>query len=432
MNDYWFFLSYAKRDSKGNPWLKMFYEGLALEIAKIVGLSSSVGESEIGFFDEEGIEVGDEWPQAIAEALQSSKVLICLYSASYFNSEYCGKEFQIFRSRIAAYVALSQEDVSRPRLIIPVLWERPTRLPELLPQAVDNIQYTHADFGHLYSEQGLSFLMKMHKEEAYQEFLMNFAERIVKEARLHQLPQLEDLPPLKTVVSAFSQSHPLLKASHQPSTQIAMRPEPAGPETAWFVFVAGRNTDLQHIKRVVDCYGHQGGRNWQPYFPVSNKKVGLIAQGVATAKNLFNETLSISEQLVQNLRQAEETNTIVVIIVDPWSIQVEAYRKPMAEYDMARLINSGIIIIWNENDDETLQKSEMLRSEIQRTFSRSMCSADIYFRDSVASEEELQIVLSDTIEELRRKILKRAKLLRPIQSTNKSLPRINVPTEESA
>src|SRR5258706_3885556 len=92
-SDYWFFLSYSRRDSKGNegkenPYFERFYKDLALEVGRVAGIPASVPEKDIEFYDREGIETGADWSKTLAEALQTSKAMVCLYSPSYFKSEY--------------------------------------------------------------------------------------------------------------------------------------------------------------------------------------------------------------------------------------------------------------------------------------------------------------------------------------------------------
>ncbi|HKG23709.1 MAG TPA: TIR-like protein FxsC, partial [Blastocatellia bacterium] len=157
MSDYWFFLSYAKRDALDNHYLKKFYKDLAQAVGRAAALDSSVADSEIGFFDGQGIETGDSWRGTLTEALQTSRVLVCLFSRSYFNSEFCGKEFHVFRARLEDY-RRSSKAKERPALILPVLWDNPFKLPKM-PAAVTEMQYTHDDFGATYAREGLQLLM---------------------------------------------------------------------------------------------------------------------------------------------------------------------------------------------------------------------------------------------------------------------------------
>src|SRR5215213_1686004 len=146
MGNYYFFLSYSRRDAAGGEYLKKFYEDLALGVGAKLGLPSSTKKTEIGFFDETGNEPGDHWPSNIAEALRTSKVFVCLYSRGYFNSTYCGREFQLFLDRVNKYKASHPELTTAPPLILPVLWDSPDRLPKLLPEIINEVQYTHSDF----------------------------------------------------------------------------------------------------------------------------------------------------------------------------------------------------------------------------------------------------------------------------------------------
>lgn len=418
MGDYWFFLSYARRDAYGDPRLKKFYDDLAREVGKVCGLSSRVNEKEIGFFDEEGIGTGDKWPRRLTDGLQTSKVLVCLYSNSYFTSEYCGKEFKVFQSRLDTY-RITHDDMTPP-LILPVLWDRPTRIPEQLPEAVADIQYKHAELGEMYAKEGLSFLIRTKKEAEYEEFIIKFAEQIVENARRHNLPPLTAVPNIKSVKSAFHPTSdapvppPSVHVTPQRLPESAVLPGIAGPDVALFVYFAGRQADYEGIRTCVECYGQRDGREWQPHLPPVDKRVGAITPTVAGEKNLVPEVLPLSKNLIKNLRQAEETNTIAVLIVDPWSVKVESYRELMSDYDENRFFNCGVIIIWNANDKETKHNEEKLRAEIDTAFKYNLDASDIFFRDSVQTEDEFRTELSVLIEKVRDRLMKRGKPVRPV------------------
>jgi FxsC-like protein len=417
MSDYLFFLSYARRDAKGNPWLGRFYARLALEVGRACGLPSAVKENEIGFFDEKGIEAGDEWPHRLAEGLQTCKVFVCLYSKSYFKSEYCGKEFNVFRSRLAAYHRTHNGEA--PGLILPVLWDLPTRIPEQLPEAVADIQYKHAELGEMYAERGLFYLIRTNKEAEYEEFIINFADRIVKKASGHDLPRLDPFPGIKSIKSAF---HAIPDAPvPAPTVNVAPQRLPAsadpptinGPEVTWYVYLAGCQADYEGVRSKRECYGQMDGREWKPHLPPVEKKVSNIAQLVALEKDLTPDVLPLSQDLIANLRNAEETNTIAVLLVDPWSVKFEPYRKLMSYYDKNRFFSCGVIIVWNDNDDETMENHRDLRENIEETFRRNLGESGIFFRDSVRTEDEFRAELSALIDRVRERLMKRGKPARP-------------------
>ncbi len=121
MSTPWFFLSYARTDSTGHEHLKKFYLDLAKEVRRIAGLDKDTKETEIGFLDTTSIETGAHWREKIAGPLKNSRVFICLYSRGYFGSPFCGKEFEVFRTRVNDYVKNSPPRIDTPPLIIPVL-----------------------------------------------------------------------------------------------------------------------------------------------------------------------------------------------------------------------------------------------------------------------------------------------------------------------
>ena len=200
MREY-FYLSSSRRDGKGNPWLKRFYIDLAGEVARTAGLPFSLRESDVGFFSDEDVEFGRGWEARQAEALNTCKSFVCLYTRSYFKSEFCGKEFQVFRSRLRAFKPAPPHEP--PQLIFPVLWDNPSGMPDELPEAVSDIQIAHAEFGETYADIGLSSLMKQRLEIEYQKFLIAFAYKIVESVESTSLPPLQTIPPPAEVASAF-------------------------------------------------------------------------------------------------------------------------------------------------------------------------------------------------------------------------------------
>ena len=89
--DYWFLLSYARRDSAGEDHVYSFYHDLAQSIAMAKGLPTDVSTEQIGFLDTSNIAPGTAWPQEVAQALQTCRTFICLYSPAFFNSPRLGQ-----------------------------------------------------------------------------------------------------------------------------------------------------------------------------------------------------------------------------------------------------------------------------------------------------------------------------------------------------
>jgi hypothetical protein len=258
VSDYWFFLSYSRRDAIGHLYLKKFYEELAQSVGRLAGLSSEVGIDEIGFFDKSGIELGEVWTEPMIEALQTSRVFLCLYSRGYFNSPNCGKELQIFRSRVDSYLAASPNLTARPPLILPILWDTVHRLPDPLPAVLADVQYTYDEFGAIYAREGLYQIRTLKKyRDSYREFLQAFAGRLVEVAENEQnrIPLIEPMPDYQMTENAFSLSQAGLAQS---ITMTSLSNLNLGPSMAQFIYLAGCRTDFAGIKEVVGNYGPNG------------------------------------------------------------------------------------------------------------------------------------------------------------------------------
>jgi FxsC-like protein len=188
-------------------------------------------------------------------------------------------------------------------------------------------------------------------------------------------------------------------------------PPVKGVKAAWLVYVAGSQSEYETIRENRDDYGSTGSE-WLPYRPDTENLIGAVATNVVSGKNLVPSPLAVNAQLVDTLYAAEDSNTMAVIIVDPWSIHIKSFEDAMNALDRARLTNCGVIVLWNTKDTETQLKASLLKSRIQQTFSRIWTSKDVYFQHSVASEDQLKDTLGLAIDDIRRRISDRGKLLR--------------------
>jgi len=89
---YDFFLSYSRKKPVGEwvrnhfcPELRQWLDSYTAQPTRI--------------FIDEGIEVGDFWPNHLAAALGSSKYMIAIWSPQYFGSPWCYAEWQSMRER---------------------------------------------------------------------------------------------------------------------------------------------------------------------------------------------------------------------------------------------------------------------------------------------------------------------------------------------
>jgi hypothetical protein len=110
----WFFFSYARINT--NPYLRRFYADLWK------GLSAELTAEEQrhkSFADWERLELMSRWSRSLQEALEWSRVLVCMTSRAYVTQEWCGKELGLR--------TLEPTPPRRKRSALPVIWARLSR-----------------------------------------------------------------------------------------------------------------------------------------------------------------------------------------------------------------------------------------------------------------------------------------------------------------
>lgn len=146
----------------------------------VMRLTTYPGTTPVGFMDK-GILLGSEWEKDLKQALATCRVFMPVYSPRYFNSSWCGMEWDGFVRRLEEHRRSEPYTVSP---IVPVLWTNPDLLT--LPAAVQPYQYHHEDLDEAYRREGLLGLMEAGKWPSYRRTVWRIAERIVHVARAAQ------------------------------------------------------------------------------------------------------------------------------------------------------------------------------------------------------------------------------------------------------
>ena len=413
---YYFFFSYTRADNTGRRgdgfgFLDKFYEDLVDSICSRTGLS----EKEIGFQDVIDIEPGEQWPESLAKALVTSRVFVYIHSPTYFNRPMCGKEWQVFYTRIEKYMKGNPNYQTWPPLMIPVLWT-PT---QQLPACASKIQYSHEDFGDLYADEGLRYMMKVSKfDDDYQMFIEALARKVVQISEENALPELGDLPKVEEVANPFEQ---------QVVPQTTNNKHSSRPRSAQFIYVAGARNELEGVRNDVNAYGKEGGRDWKPYFPETEDEIAIISQRIATKERFFYELLPLEDNLVDMIQDSRDNNTIVILIVDPWTLELSHYSSIMKEYDSSDLFNCSLLIVFNRADNETRAKLPQLQLTIKATFVTKITHEGLEsFQSDVGRREELELELAKALHYVRSRIIKISENIRQKPGTGpQTMPQLD-------
>ncbi|HKU73553.1 MAG TPA: FxsC protein [Pyrinomonadaceae bacterium] len=405
---YDFFFSY-KRVSD-TSYQKQFFNDLSNEIRALREVSDA--KEAVGFFDQRGIEQGEEWEPSLAIALQESKVLVCAYSTKYFESEYCGKEWQVFKLRRDEYRRLKEEagepNVALPAVIKPVLW---MELPADLDPKFKKTQFMWGDPNEIQNQKGLRYVLQFKNkyENEYKEYINRLAEEIISVGKHHQLPKLPNLPNLGQVSSAFARAtQPEVVAINQPAPKTISTPA----KRVVFIFAAAEPSTFAG-KRDDEAYRDQGGADWKPFFPQIPKRIGTLVQNLVSddALDLQADELPLNDNLIKEIEKAYEERKIVVIMVDGWTLVCkDEYRALLEKFDQEtkpKYVNHTVLVPWNDQDPENAGKKGLIEQMVKNTFSfRAEMSDPIHYRDSIRSVQELREVLGEVLIKIRAKMHK--------------------------
>jgi FxsC-like protein len=368
----WFFFSYARQDRDDR--LDRFYQ----DLKKNVRLAKQLAEDETAFFDQQSIEVGDVWTEKLRDGLRTARVLVSICSPTYLSRESCGKELQACLDRVPSG--------EQSTAIFPIIWGMPAASGH---SAFDRFQMTHNDLTGPYKDEGLYYIMGLSKhKDDYEQFVTKLARKIVAAGENHPLLEKPSLPPFDQI------RNPFVKA-----------PKGAGStlKNAMFSYVVAQKHELP--ASVAERYG-EDGKEWRPFHPDCPDPVGLIAMDVAVKQKLFYKDLPLDAKLVERIREAEENKEVVILVVDPQSVQVKTYEQFMRGYDKNNFDNSAVLVAWNPADGATDQERKQLRQHLSETFRHHAGGKrSIYYVDSISSHRDFRSALGKTIVKLRNSLI---------------------------
>lgn len=399
---YEFFLSYTRANNE--VFLKKFFDELSQAIRDRRGLPTT---AEVGFFDQRSLELGEQWDHTIVEALQTSSVVVAVASPGYFKSEYCGKEWALFRRRLMA----AANGTPPPPLIKTVVWI-PFDMAGLAPAVADG-QLTFGDPHAIQNRRGFKYLLKNLQEHqvTFNNLIEALAQEVVDAADQHPLPPLAQVPALRDVPSAFSMTT---------SPAAAARPSrlPTGPKHVRFVYVAA-DPGAFGAARAHDAYVDAGGADWKPFYPDDRTRIHRLVQNFVSSDDLdfTSEELPFGNNLVAEIHDAWLKRQVVVLIVDGWSVHWNAqYRTVLSELDGRLDYHWCVLVPRNENDQDAARVRADIDAAVSQTFDRhaNLAPNPLYYRDNIKSAADLKNQLRDVLTKLKEEIKKRAPVDMPV------------------
>jgi hypothetical protein len=154
---YYFFLSHSHSSTSGdaNRDVDDFYQRLCEHLRH---MTSVPADASPGYVDYK-MPISTRWPQDVAAALATCAVFVPLYSPRYFESLWCGREWDAFMRRESAHRAGNYPFSA----IVPVLWIGAKDIKP--PPCASDRQYYDSRLGERYKDVGLYGLKKAHRDQ---------------------------------------------------------------------------------------------------------------------------------------------------------------------------------------------------------------------------------------------------------------------------
>jgi len=384
---YDFFLSFSSTDWRNGAKddLHLFFADLETKLKKF-------GFKGRGFFSSRDIGRGHDWEKELHQVLPASHVIVPMYSPNYFNSPWCGREWEVFWRRQKDIRANPPLDVKSEEVILPVIW---TADFLELPADVPKVQYKNpVSDSSVYTDKGLGTLMQSPRKHPgkYEDFVERFATELGKMIRNQGADKMRALPDpdLKKVDLTFPVNFKW------------------GLKHVRYVFLAGRYDEMQALRKTHTPYGQFESRlDWRPCFPDVDRSAGDIARAVAQENGKdgyeFVEPRAAND-LLQTMREASSRNNVIAVLVDPWSLSLHPFKEFAEKFDSEAFPTSGVIVTWNSNDGETPNHLPLLKNRLADHF-RGRATRQEYYNPDVTTPDDLRDAIVATFAAAQERLL---------------------------
>jgi FxsC-like protein len=188
---------------------------------------------------------------------------------------------------------------------------------------------------------------------------------------------------------------------------------PDGPKHVEILIAAGRAAQFGHRPARQAFYGDRP-ESWRPYHPQVAKAIGPFAQTTAGSADFTSMLVEVGPGLDARIKQAKKKQNLIVLIIDPWSLDVGQLREHLQEYDVLDLRNCTAFVIWNDDDPETKAERAVLQKRLAKVFENKMAGARPFkgFRDDVDSLKKLENDLRDVLIQIHQSIVEREEVPR--------------------
>jgi hypothetical protein len=348
MADPLFFFSYARgsyKNAEGGRFtaaeqnainsIDEFYHALCREVADRSGKSAD----EVGFRDQQDLELSAPWPVRLTEALGSAVVMVALFTPTYFLRPACGREFEFFRRRQRALEM--KLGCALDHRILPVLWTRPDGIYESIPSIcradVFNLQLMPPGAPACYTDWGLKSVFNNQKRAEWNKVCELIADRIWKLARAQTLPTLGSVD-LNSLPSAF----------HEPPMSPGL-PRPVDPDKREIrvYYLVPTKVEWSEVSGANNSEFDERREGARPFSDTRDVDIARATQdGIAAIKPELGVTHeALPDDIAQALKNADDTMTTPLLIFDRRALRIPTLEVAANAYAEGEFENTGFVTV---------------------------------------------------------------------------------------
>lgn len=410
------FFSYARADL--DAYLERFFDDLSKRSAQVIG----VGEAKFAFIDTNSIKTGQDWNTRIAAALQSTKVLVCVYSPNFFSKErtheYCAKEFDAFlrRNTDLRYDRIVEGGrtivrIRDARNIVPILWFgeldlTPQGLPPAIVQAITySLNQIDAQIAgkisDTYQSNGMERFARR-RGSTYREIIATLA-RVIRGYADQPLPPTPDPLDFATLRNAFWDPPPDVEG------------EAAAPSAA--LSIEHLATESPGPSRLFSIELRLAAGDDQPWTPFAgaSRLSGLVDE-VATSRRLTRTSATLDpndagflERARNLLESASAVNTSVILFVHPECLAVAGARHALESLLATGNWRGGVMVPLDAADQPAIDVVMSAQTFFQLSLDQQQ---RIAMRTVTGSSEDFRAAMASLLDEVLARIVKHGDIRR--------------------
>ena len=421
---YLFFFSYSRADWEDDLYLERFFTDLERQVAVLAG----AGRRTVGFRDEHGVKTGEDWNTRISGAVQTSNVLVCIYTANFFSAErvheFCAKEFTAFLKRdpdLRYDREVGPDGRERHKLrdgrnILPVLWLSEhdlTELNKLPPYAVGAVKYAlngaPKALNEHYQEKGMS-LITTNRKGTYRQILAHLARRIIEWART-PLPSIAPPPEVGQLRNAFwdpPEPPDGPPGGGPPGSRADPEDGAAGPS------LGPRQVDAFEIRHVPG-----DGRAWEPFpgAPSLRVLVEEIAQSrrrTSRYRTFDPGAADFVPSLKAALTESTKERVLPILFVAPEVLANPGWRAAIRSL-LREQWRGGLVVPVNAADRPSVQLIQGIKPEFELTPNEREW---IVIREARGGLAEFRTAVISVADDILALIVKHGSVERPTPATD--------------